>query len=407
MRTALQHTTGVHEFSAVAWSRLLLLLFLASLAGADPYRPTGALVNSLGLGGLSRDANASQLFHNPALLADILNSDCVAGLDGLPLEEAYSLAGAARIASNTAIGMGVRRVSFDSMDEGQLLLSSAFAPTPLFWPGFSMKYLFARGEAALDLDLGAVWNPARRVRLGSCIENVLASADGRTRMRSASLQVQYFWTPYAVDGLGIFFRSELDTLHYNAGVSIEKRFFHNPQFGLRMGGHVQRDDIEDDGITLGAMSRYDIRQHRVEVEYAFRTSGLSAARHSASVHFGLWGARDRVAPDIFVQPNRTYLTPDGDGVDDALYFQLKAQDDPGGAGFHNWSLVIAARDSATNRPRPVKSYVGGGIPPSTIIWDARSSQGRLVEPGDYFYQFTATDRNGNQAKTDWRLFRVQ
>ncbi len=385
----------------------LFLLWVGS-ACADPFTPTGAGASALGLAGMGRAPNANVLFLNPAALGDILNSDFAANLDDIADARSISAAGAMHIAKTATLGMGFRTVSVGNTDESQLLLSSSLAPSPLFWPGFSVKYLFANDVATLDLDLACVWNPFRRLRISPCLENVLGSSDGRKRTRSASLGIQYFWTPYAVDGFQAFFHSEIETLSYNAGFAVEKRFFKNPQFGLRMGGYLQRDSLTDDGMTLGAVYQHDLHQQRFAAEYAFRTSSAtSSGRHSVSLHFGLWGGRDRVPPEIFIQPSLTVLTPNGDGDGDVAYFQLKAQDDPQGAGFHSWSLVIASRDTITNRPCPVKSFVAGGIPPSTIAWDARNSQGRLVEPGDYFYQFTATDRNANQAKTEWRIIRVQ
>jgi hypothetical protein len=322
------------------------------------------------------------------------------------------VSGATRVSIGATLGFGYRPITVLGKLENQFVLASSFAPNPLFWPAANVKYFFSESDPGLDLDIAAIWNPLRQLRAGLTIENLLGSSIERTtrtyeRARMAEADLQYFWGKYSPDGINAYIKSGIERRDYRAGGGVEKRFFRNPQIGFRAGAYYQVQDSAESGITMGAVYQHDIKEQRVILEYAFNKSqNAESPSHYLTLHLGFYGARDRIPPEILIETNRMFLSPDGDEAEDVIYFKLRAEDNAGGVGFKNWCLIIASRDS-TGLLVQHKAFVGGGIPPATIEWDGRDSMGVLVKQGTYCYQFVAADKNENKAITKWVLFQVK
>lgn len=398
----------------IAFLSLLLAWGSADADSAFGYvnGETGAYFNALGLGGIGRHSSAEVLFHNPAQLGDIVNSDAAVAITGYPGEKDPALSVATRASTVSVVGFGYRPLGIGGLRENQFVLSSSFTPTRIFWSGANIKYLYTHKNMAFDMDLGAIWNAYDLLRVSAALENVLGSAFRKTpadsRARAAQIGSSFFWGRHAADGCNLFARTHFqDWQKITVGGAVEKRVFRNPQIMLRAGTYYGFGNPSTNGVTLGMGIQQDLKEQRILLEYALkRPQAPEPGSHHVTLHFALYGARDRIPPVISIKTDRTGFSPDGDGKHDMVYFHLKAQDNPGGVGFKSWALVLASR-KAGQQPRQIKAFVGGGIPPSTIAWDGRNSSGVLVSPGTYLYMFTAQDRNGNQAKSDWMTLRVR
>ena len=109
--------------------------------------------------------------------------------------------------------------------------------------------------------------------------------------------------------------------------------------------------------------------------------------------------------------NVIYISPNNDGVQDALVVPLKISDK---RYITSWSLVITDKDGKTVRTIgnkyvvPYKMDVKGffkrlmtpkqGVAiPESVSWNGALDNGETAPDGEYFYYFTATDDNGNVA----------
>ncbi len=107
---------------------------------------------------------------------------------------------------------------------------------------------------------------------------------------------------------------------------------------------------------------------------------------------------DPPAVTIAVRPE--YFSPDGDGVDDKLSFDIQVD---AAAGVVDWKLEVfeaaiveSSNPNAVSSERLFKDWRGKGKPPASITWDGKSSRGELVESAtDYRFSFVARDQLGN------------
>jgi flagellar hook assembly protein FlgD/outer membrane protein OmpA-like peptidoglycan-associated protein len=107
---------------------------------------------------------------------------------------------------------------------------------------------------------------------------------------------------------------------------------------------------------------------------------------------------DPPAVSINVRPE--YFSPDDDGVDDKLSFDIQVD---AAAGVVDWKLEVfetaiveSSNPNAVSSERLFKDWSGKGKPPASIAWDGKSSRGELVESAtDYRFSFVARDQLGN------------
>ena len=108
-------------------------------------------------------------------------------------------------------------------------------------------------------------------------------------------------------------------------------------------------------------------------------------------------------PQVEIKVRPDYFSPDDDGVDDILTFQIVADKN---AGITEWKLEVletAIVESATlQESKPTRSFMlwsGKGMPPLQITWNGKSPKGELVESAtDYPFEFSCWDALGNQTK---------
>ena len=99
---------------------------------------------------------------------------------------------------------------------------------------------------------------------------------------------------------------------------------------------------------------------------------------------------DVSGPVLNVVTTPEYFSPDNDGVNDELFFNITATD---ASPIASWSMEIRPVESLNTLFR---RFEGRGTPSSRITWDGRSDRGELVQSASpYQYTLTATDVLGN------------
>ncbi len=108
-------------------------------------------------------------------------------------------------------------------------------------------------------------------------------------------------------------------------------------------------------------------------------------------------------PQVEIKVKPEYFSPDDDGVDDILTFEIVADKN---AGITEWKLEVLetaiVESAALQESKPTRSFMlwsGKGMPPSQITWNGKSPKGELVESAtDYPFEFICWDALGNQTK---------
>lgn len=116
---------------------------------------------------------------------------------------------------------------------------------------------------------------------------------------------------------------------------------------------------------------------------------------------------------VFAEKGPVYISPNNDGIQDQLEVPLQIKEK---RYIAEWSFIISdakgniVRIIGNKDKRPDSITVGsfftqlftpkeGVEVPDTVIWNGYFDDGSLAPDGTYYYQFSATDDNGNTATT--------
>jgi len=125
----------------------------------------------------------------------------------------------------------------------------------------------------------------------------------------------------------------------------------------------------------------------LEGKFSARLSADYANGSSPSVESAVF-LIDNSAPVLQVETEPMLFSPDGDGVQDVLYFHIEAKDL---AGIDRWNMQIFDRTG-----KLFQSFHGKEVPSKLIQWDGRADDGELViSAEDYPYRLEATDVLGH------------
>ncbi|MDD5673151.1 MAG: hypothetical protein PHC61_03220 [Chitinivibrionales bacterium] len=85
---------------------------------------------------------------------------------------------------------------------------------------------------------------------------------------------------------------------------------------------------------------------------------------------------------------------------------ITAKGTGGASTIDHWQVLICAVPAA-KADQVVRSFMGGALPPSTVLWDGRDQRGELVKPALYFACLVTADLHGNEAQTPWQTIVVK
>lgn len=102
-----------------------------------------------------------------------------------------------------------------------------------------------------------------------------------------------------------------------------------------------------------------------------------------------------IKPSVIVYSWTGIITPDGDGIEDTISFNLRTMVE---YPIKSWELNIT-----TTEDKPVKTFVGSDKPPFTIEWDGRDNEGQIVPMETYFYSLHIIDSIGNKLSSDKQI----
>lgn len=115
---------------------------------------------------------------------------------------------------------------------------------------------------------------------------------------------------------------------------------------------------------------------------------LDEIRYEGKEIKGIEIAVDRTPPVVSMHIPSNSFSPDGDGVDDLISFEVKAKDN---VAINTWRLEILTRDG-----RSVRTFQGDETLPWRLAWDGIDDYyHKLSPPGEYTAVFSASDRAGN------------
>lgn len=102
---------------------------------------------------------------------------------------------------------------------------------------------------------------------------------------------------------------------------------------------------------------------------------------------------DLTAPQAETSVNIPLFSPNGDGNKDLVVIRQTSSEE------RVWHGTIQNAEEEI-----VRSYVWYGSPPASIEWNGRDNRGRMVPDGTYSYRLRATDRAGNDGRSNSVVF---
>ncbi|PKL17514.1 MAG: hypothetical protein CVV49_10690 [Spirochaetae bacterium HGW-Spirochaetae-5] len=181
-------------------------------------------------------------------------------------------------------------------------------------------------------------------------------------------------------------------------------------FSFRLGAAVP-DNYEFISYTGGAGYRFSGETYSTSINYALTYSGEQGVNHTAGITIE-YGALDREPPALSINPDYTYISPNYDGVQDYLIFDLSVRDQ---SRIRGWKLQISddkdlivkefkMSDREMDESLTVSAFFKRLIStkdslavPEKILWDGSSNSGTKLPDGKYKYHFYAWDSRDNIA----------
>lgn len=157
---------------------------------------------------------------------------------------------------------------------------------------------------------------------------------------------------------------------------------------------------EGEGVSLKTMGPYKDSKGLKTLSYVQAESGKGAETPKKNV--------------VYKVPGAVYLSPNNDGVQDALTFPLELSDTRYIKGYefvvrNENGEAVRTIGNKEERPQEITAKVfferlfgrKSGIPiPESLRWDGLSDDGTPVEDGVYSFSLSAWDDNGNRAETE-------
>jgi hypothetical protein len=108
--------------------------------------------------------------------------------------------------------------------------------------------------------------------------------------------------------------------------------------------------------------------------------------------------RDRIAPRCKLTISDSTISISSKLNSQQLLLSLACEEAARESGVVEWIVKIS---SGTWLGAPlIRTYAGGGLPPSTILWNMLNGSEKVVQPGEYFVQLIAADGAGNVGKSE-------
>jgi len=180
---------------------------------------------------------------------------------------------------------------------------------------------------------------------------------------------------------------------------------------LRLGTVILNDSYRYGTLTAGAGYTFTRPTFQGSLNYALSYHEKSGVIHYLGLTFE-YGQLDREAPKTKVKPDQQYLSPNHDGIQDYVMFNLKVEDR---SRIKGWKLQVVnpekkvVREYRVSERDIIRGLTARGFfkrlfsrktsmdVPETIMWDGTDNDGTVVPDATYRYTFTAWDERDNIA----------
>ena len=171
-----------------------------------------------------------------------------------------------------------------------------------------------------------------------------------------------------------------------------KFFFNNPSLSLYSRGKVFYNRGKEVEWAVEAAAGYHHLFNRfvfgVYAGYEF-PGDIEKSRITFSAYFNPQYKKNMPKLSCSIKLTSPEITPNGDGINDKVIIDVDGVFSNRDVKTKRWTLIV--KKDLTSKDNIIRAFSGGDIPPSSILWDGRDTNGQLVEDGTYYIQFFLVD----------------
>ncbi len=257
-------------------------------------------------------------------------------------------------------------------------------------------------------------------RLGFSINAGFSSGEDREfadlRQITAGYNVDFFRN--STFTLGIFNDCSIKNNYQEHPVKFGVQSYIKNAFVLRAGG-VYPGEYGYGGYTLGLGFRLNQNYFTTDLNYSFVHYEEKQFVHYLGLNFK-YGELDREPPYTKIKPSQKFISPNYDGKQDYVIFDIDVSDH---SKLKGWRLQIINSNNDVVRTykvsdRDMESSMGpllfiskiwqkkeSAIVPEKILWDGGDANGKMAPDGIYRYSFLAWDERDNYSfKKEGKIF---
>ena len=264
--------------------------------------------------------------------------------------------------------------------------------------GASFHFIFSGSEPLFTLDAGGSYHFTDSRYAGMVFKNFF-DVDTSNKILSREFRIatggdiprinKMYYTVQAIAALYNFKQKEFGG---GGDINIHKFFFKNPSLSLYSRGKIiYNREKEIEWIAEAAAGYHHFFNRFVFGVYAGYEypSDINTSRISFSLYFNPHYKKNIPLLSCAIKLTSSEITPDGDGVNDKVIIDIDGVFNNNEVKTKRWTLFV--KKDLTSRVNVLRNFSGGGIPPSSILWDGRDTNGQLVDDGTYYLQLYIID----------------
>lgn len=267
--------------------------------------------------------------------------------------------------------------------------------------GATFHFVFSGSVPLFTMDAGGVYQFNDAVYAGMIVKNIFESDTSvESLCRELSVcaggevpRAQSLF--YAVKGACRIYDFSEREFGFGADMHVQKFFFENPRLSIYAKGALlynREKKAELSAEACGGLHLF-LKTFLLGVFGGYEyVSPQQDGRVSVSLYVN--PLYKRSAPDLScdIELSPQTFSPDGDGKEDVLIIAQKGIFSAKNVQTKRWTLVIKKQQK--NKEIIIKNFSGGDMPPSSIVWDGRDTNDRLVGNGEYLVQLFLVDTQG-------------
>lgn len=264
--------------------------------------------------------------------------------------------------------------------------------------GATFHFVFSGSEPLFTMDAGGSYYFTERKYIGIVVKNIF-DVDTSNELLPRELRISTGGDIPGVDRM--YYTAEAITTLYSfkdrevgggGDVNIHKFFFRNPSLSIFSRGMVFYNREKEVVWAVEAAAGY----HHFFNRFAFGVyagyeypGSVEESRISFCAYFNPHYKKNRPKLTCTIKLSSAEITPNGDDINDKVIIDIDGVFSNREVKTKRWTVVV--KKDLTARDTIIRSFSGGDIPPSSILWDGRDTNGHIMEEGTYYIQLFIVD----------------